>query len=796
MSDTYEINAKLTADDSGFQAAFSRMDASLNQWGLNLNAMYSKGASFFKGFGVDVDQFASKLGSTGPMLAGWAGAAIIGFTTLKNVISATTKEWAEDEVAQLRFNAAIKSNSTMMAGAEQRLNALAEKFGMLTGNTNSSMQSMIAMLAATGRTESEITKMMQAAEGLSLATGTDLNTALTQLNQTFSGTTGRLGRTTPELNNLTKEELANGAAVDVLITKYGSLSGVLEHSTTVSINNLNNQWGEMKSALGEMFEQTLRPMREMLTSIITFLLSKKELLVGMINGLIILVGALGVAIGIATGGIVPIIGAIIAGITALMGVIFELVHVFGKQKQAADDAKVSVQSYADSIKGLTTAQLENQRASLLLRMQEIGESSRQFEALRKQLETVDALIAARKKETDLAARDEARTNAINEYNQALQDATRLQQAGLASLEDTLKAKQSATQTYLETLAKLGLANSEAFKTARASLVEYGDQLSKLGYTPGMVETPEEEKARYESGRHGTTPGGLEYGATSGMGYGTEGTGFNASQYGGFSKLQEALTKIANTMSSTTGAALGKSATSAEGEAGKLFSSIAQYGPVIGSVMYSLSTVFETMFKILQPMIDTLLKPLLEVFQTIGVILADALAPAFAILTPIIQLVAKALGWLADKVMIPVANFIINIWNGIANTLNAVLGWAGVHLNTVPVITTEGVQAQVVGMNSSGSSGQSQYGSYSASYLGYASGTEYATGGYAMVGERGPEMMYVPQGAKVSNAKETAQGVGKSVNIVNNFYSPKALNEAEMVRRQKENQRQLAFSGAI
>ena len=58
MSDTYEINAKITADDSGFQAAFSRLDSSLNQWGLNLNAMYSKGASFFKGFGVDVDQLA------------------------------------------------------------------------------------------------------------------------------------------------------------------------------------------------------------------------------------------------------------------------------------------------------------------------------------------------------------------------------------------------------------------------------------------------------------------------------------------------------------------------------------------------------------------------------------------------------------------------------------------------------------------------------------------------------------------------------------------------------------------
>ena len=83
MSDTYEINAKLTADDSGFQAAFSRLDSSLSQWGINLDKMYEKGSSFFKGFGVGVDQLASKIGTTGPMLATGIGVAVVAFTGLK-----------------------------------------------------------------------------------------------------------------------------------------------------------------------------------------------------------------------------------------------------------------------------------------------------------------------------------------------------------------------------------------------------------------------------------------------------------------------------------------------------------------------------------------------------------------------------------------------------------------------------------------------------------------------------------------------------------------------------------------
>jgi SLT domain-containing protein len=37
---------------------------------------------------------------------------------------------------------------------------------------------------------------------------------------------------------------------------------------------------------------------------------------------------------------------------------------------------------------------------------------------------------------------------------------------------------------------------------------------------------------------------------------------------------------------------------------------------------------------------------------------------------------------------------------------------------------------------------------------YASGTQFAQGGYARVGENGPEDMYVPRGAMITNNRET------------------------------------------
>jgi TP901 family phage tail tape measure protein len=69
MADDYKTSWTLDADDSGWQAAFGRIEKSLDSWGLNFNKMYETGAGIFKKFGVDIDQFASKLGMTGSQFA-------------------------------------------------------------------------------------------------------------------------------------------------------------------------------------------------------------------------------------------------------------------------------------------------------------------------------------------------------------------------------------------------------------------------------------------------------------------------------------------------------------------------------------------------------------------------------------------------------------------------------------------------------------------------------------------------------------------------------------------------------
>lgn len=176
-----------------------------------------------------------------------------------------SNEFAEDETAQLKFTAAIEASSVMTDGAAERLNTLAEALASSTGMANSAAQSQIAMLAATGRSEEQINNMITAAKGLAVATGVDLDTALNQINQTFSGTTGRLAKTTPALATLSEEELKNGDAVGILIAKYGEMGDALDNSSEVSIKNNANAWGEVKSAIGSLIEESMKPLRDSMT---------------------------------------------------------------------------------------------------------------------------------------------------------------------------------------------------------------------------------------------------------------------------------------------------------------------------------------------------------------------------------------------------------------------------------------------------------------------------------------------------------------------------------------------------
>lgn len=74
--DNYEISAKISGDSSGFTGALETAMKGLESWGINTEKMTEEGGALFKKFGVDVDAFADKFGFSSKLLVGVAAAGL------------------------------------------------------------------------------------------------------------------------------------------------------------------------------------------------------------------------------------------------------------------------------------------------------------------------------------------------------------------------------------------------------------------------------------------------------------------------------------------------------------------------------------------------------------------------------------------------------------------------------------------------------------------------------------------------------------------------------------------------
>ena len=834
MSDQYEISANITADDSGFQAAFDRMESSLGGWGVDLGKMYEEGASVFKKFGVDIDQFASKLGTTGPMLATSVGVAIVAIQGLSKVIQETTKEFAEDETAQLKFNAAIKANSQLTEGANERLSEFAESFATLTGEANSAAQSQVAMLSATGRTEEQITKTMEAALGLANATGTDLNTALTQVNQTFSGTTGRLARTTPELASLTKEELENGKAVDILLEKYGSFTTALKDSSEVSMSNFKNSIGELKSLMGGWFESGLKPVRDGLTEIVNFLVKNKDAVTGVLTGLAAAVGALALAIA----PLPTAIGLVVAGATALVGIL-------GKSKQSYDDGKTAIDQYRSAMDKLTTSQLEAEKAELeSLKARATGGAGTQ--SVIDRLNEVNKLLAERNKlssSDDAKKREEERAKAEQEYQRAVEGTNANLKSGLSTQKEALSQNISSTEKYATTLAELGLSSTKAYSGAIKSLSEYKTELTKL------ENTEENQKVRQAEVAQAAKDGAEEIAQAAKLrGEETEAAVKKATD-GSAANIAKSLSDITNTFSYSVsewlkpfskieetlkdmfGKDLFKTIQSFTSNASKLLSGLFSYlQSNIDATLESANTAIEERLKntldaldeeraakeeaagvsqdedrdaIVQKIADINLELKTETDATKAAALQKQLSTAETELKKHdIEAEYQAKKAAAEKKAeaekaqaeyeAAMDSYNLKIAQAIASAALAIVNvWATLGVNPILAAAESAVVAGVTAFQIATIENSKPTPPNAA-----ATGTDYSVAGYYTVGELGPERVYLPQGSRVSNAVETARGGNTSNNnMVININSPTALDAGEANRLFKRTQRELVFSGA-
>lgn len=164
---------------------------------------------------------------------------------------------ARDE--QLRMDAKLSSALGGQEAAYRRLTQLASDLQRTRGLSDEEVRGHMSFLALQGRTEEQIRRTILAASELSAVTGVTLADAIKNLDGTFEGNLGRLSRLDAAFVNLTKEQLANGAAVDLMLEKYG---GQAEASFSAGIGPLRAYQlalGDLQKAIGAFLINFFNP---------------------------------------------------------------------------------------------------------------------------------------------------------------------------------------------------------------------------------------------------------------------------------------------------------------------------------------------------------------------------------------------------------------------------------------------------------------------------------------------------------------------------------------------------------
>lgn len=214
-----------------------------------------------EGFGIkansDIGKVIGSISKIAPQalaITAAVGAAVAVIGKVNKKIQECEKEFSDAEQGAVRLGIAVKNNANLGAGAVENLKKTAGELSLTSVYSQDDLIAQEAYIAGLGLTEDQIKKTLSAATELSAFNGDDLKTSVEALSKTYTGTSGTLGKMSSDFKNLTKEELKNGKAVDVVLKKYSGYSNILANMTLAGKENqMKKISGEIAQSFGGIF---------------------------------------------------------------------------------------------------------------------------------------------------------------------------------------------------------------------------------------------------------------------------------------------------------------------------------------------------------------------------------------------------------------------------------------------------------------------------------------------------------------------------------------------------------------
>jgi len=201
------VNIKITADSKEAQKGIDKVTAGLNK--INKEAKASSLTKFTKAFSATTASISASVATLKKFTDG---------------LNACYEAYKTQEKAERALSVAAENNPYLDETSVNRLKQFASQLQATSEIGDEVSIRLMSNLAASGRTESEIMKIMGTAADYAAGANISLETAITQLNSAINGNIGQLGKQIPEIKELTKEQLKNGEAVDIIAKKYSGMA--------------------------------------------------------------------------------------------------------------------------------------------------------------------------------------------------------------------------------------------------------------------------------------------------------------------------------------------------------------------------------------------------------------------------------------------------------------------------------------------------------------------------------------------------------------------------------------------
>jgi len=233
----------------------NRYRAQLSAAGVDVRSLSQKiGGEFKNALDSSTSSISNQISSLSKQALGYYGVTMA-ITQAISLARESVTAYGEQEDALLQLQAVTHGNTEQYG----RLVKLSEDSQKKFGIPDEQIESLLAYAVAQGRGEEMMQKMIKAARIMSIVNKTDFEQSFRDVDKTLEGNIKQYGKMEQDFKHLTKEELENGAAVDLILSKYQDLGNAVENSASTKLKIAETNVSEFKEGLGEAIVQSILP---------------------------------------------------------------------------------------------------------------------------------------------------------------------------------------------------------------------------------------------------------------------------------------------------------------------------------------------------------------------------------------------------------------------------------------------------------------------------------------------------------------------------------------------------------